>query len=230
MVPGTYTPMFMNTGGSIQFIGEGGRYVRTGNGDLTPAVHANTVNGDYVIVVWQYDQDSTTIYPPIGWNEIAFDQVGSSFKYACAGLIYAGTPPTVTLASGGDQLIATCLTFRGVNATTQIDATPVETEVIVAVGANTFTSQETTTVPNCYHINIIGHDYNTSSSSLWSAWANTSLESMTELVEYSTTSGWDGGFAVAGGIKTEAGLVGNTTFTSAINKDIGYFSFALRPA
>lgn len=230
MVPGTYNPMLMNTGGSITFIGEGGRYTRDGNGSLEVGVHANTVSGDYVVCVAQYDQDSSIGSVPATWNLISFDTVGSSFRYVVFGKIYTGTPPTITLVSGGDQLIAACLTFRNVNASTQIDATPSVVEQVFSVGSNTITSHPATTVANCFYIDVLAHDYNTSSSTLWSGWTNSDLEGYTELVEYSTTLGWDGGFAVAGGIKETAGAVADSTVTSSINKDMGYTSFALRPA
>lgn len=230
MVPGTYTPMFMNTGGSIQFIGEGGRFVRDGNGDLTVGVHPNTQVGDFVFLVEQYDQDSSVGgSPPTGWTLLANDQVDTNFRWVIIYRIYAGTPPTVTLVSGGDQLIATCLTFRGVDASTPIDSTGTVNELFFSAGTMTLSNHETTTRANCYHVDVITHDYNSSSSSLWSGWANSSLESCTELVEYSTTTGWDGGFAVAGGIKRTAGLVADTTLTSSINKRMGAYSFALRP-
>jgi len=234
-IPGTFSSMFMNTGGgTVSFIGVGSRAVRSGNGNLTLPVHASTQSGDYLVCMYQWDQDSSAS-GPTGSTELAYRDEGD-FEVRASGLFYTGSNPVITLNSGGDQLIGAALTFRGVNTTTQLDATNTEGNFSMrgiepsegSDGSNSVPNV-TTTVPNCFVITMIGHDINTSSSSLFSDWVNADLEGFDELVEYSTTTGWDGGFAAAGGIKRTAGAVGNTTFISTAEKDAVRISFALRP-
>ena len=64
-----------------------------------------------------------------------------------------------------------------------------------------------------------------------SGWSNSNINSGTELADFSTSLGWDGGFACWGGGKLTAGATGSTTVTMLANNYNGpYNVLALNPS
>ncbi len=87
----------------------------------------------------------------------------------------------------------------------------------------------TTTVDDCLVVAAVAHHRDIATAQ-FSAWANSDLGSVAEIVDAGTTQGNGGGIGVATGTKAAAGAYGATTATCALTSNYGLLSFALAPA
>jgi hypothetical protein len=88
----------------------------------------------------------------------------------------------------------------------------------------------TTTVGNTMVVAIASTARDADSTAEFAGWTNASLVSATEGIDAVSSAGNGGGFGMAYGVKTAAGLVSATTATSANADRHAYMSIALRVA
>lgn len=144
--------------------------------------------------------------------------------YWCRATSSSMASPVVT--DPGDHAYGVILTFRGcIAAGNPWDDTATNTKETASTSASA--SGLTTVGPDRYIVNIIARD-NDSASAAFSAWANATLVSVTELWDSGTAQGNGGGIGVAGGVKSAAGGVDQTTaaVTSSVNASL---TLALKP-
>lgn len=212
-IPGTYSSMMMATGTTPTLVGVGAFTVGNDLGGVaqTVALPSGVLSGDYLVVIYQFSDRNTATCSLTSIQSIT----GTGHKLAMAGGVYSGgSAPTVTV-SGPLQLVAFCVALRGV---TSVDASTSSTPTAMSAGSGNSIANVTTTTNNTYLITAMGHDLTTSSSSIFSAWANADLESITELGERSTTFSDDGGLVAVGGLKKNSGATSDSTFTASTSE------------
>lgn len=214
-LPGLFTSMFMGSGVNPPVYVGVGSFTKIsssvdGLGPHTLNLPSGVQNGDYLVVIYQVSSfdNSSSSFSTI----VSISGSGTTPRTKIAGGFYSGTAPTITVSNSGAYLIGVCLAFRNVDPTTPIDASGSGSFTAVVGSGNTVPNSDSTT-DNCYLLDVIAHNLSTTSTALFSGWANTSLMSTTELTEDSTTLQDDGGFGVAGGVKTLSGPTDNTTFS-----------------
>lgn len=214
-IPGTYSSMMMSSGTTPSLVGVGAFSVINSAGGVpqTIALPSGVLSGDYIIVVYQNSDRNTATCSLTSIQSVT----GTGHKLSMAGDVYSGgSAPTITV-SGNLQAVAFCIALRGVSS---VDASLTSTSSSMSAGSGNSVSNVTSLVSNTYIVTALGHDLTTSSSSIFSAWANADLEGITELGERSTTFSDDGGLVAVGGLKQAVGATSNTTFTSS-NADTG---------
>lgn len=233
MIPGTVNTQ--NLGGRISavptYIGNAGEYSSTG-GSETITYHASTTTGDFLLLIVQTD-DPYQQAVPSGWTSIFNHAYGST----CRGRVmwkFCEGETTVFLSAVSDHRDATVLTFRGVNPTN-----PVNIDDQGDWGNGTFTRTTgteqsipgiTTTVDKCFFLLTMFHCYPTAGTAA-SGWSNANINAGAELADFSTSFGWDGGFASWGGGKLLAGATGDTLVTMLANNYNGpYHVMAIEPS
>lgn len=230
-LPGLFTSMFMSSGVNPPIYVGIGAFTKIsssvdGLGPHTLNLPSGVQNGDYLIVIYQvssYDNSSSSLS-----TIVSISGSGTTPRTKIAGGFYSGTAPTITVLNTGAYLIGVCLAFRNVDPTTPIDASGSGSFTAV-VGSGNTVPNSTSTTDNCYLLDIIAHNLSTTSTAVFSGWANTSLISTTELGEDSTTLQDDGGFAVAGGVKAVAGAINDTTFSLTSNSgNFRYLNILIR--
>lgn len=130
-----------------------------------------------------------------------------------------------TVADSGDHQVAQIITFRNV-ATTGDPWDVTAGSATAGTASSSFSIPgATTTQPNTLVVAILS----TSLASSATGWTNADLTGVAEHSDVSTTSGNDGGIAVATGVKVTAGPYGATTGTTAASVRQARMSIALRP-
>lgn len=230
MVPGTYSSIVSQSafaGGPITFIGHAGK--NASSSAVTVTYNVSSIEGDFLLLLVQTD-DVNMIATPVGWTSLynAPDGFGGH-KFAMFWK-FKETDETVFIADPGDHVIASVLTFRNTDSSAPIDALgAVNIKQYIQVNTGQGMPSITTAFDGDFVLAIISHDHVTESATS-SAWSNSSLSSTSELIDISTTLGWDGGFGVWGGLKSTAGATGVTTLTTV--NDSGYaqmMHLALKP-
>lgn len=210
MVPGTYTSIIARTTPAIEFIGNAGKNVSTGSQSIT--YHASSASGDLLILIVQAD-DVDTIPTPSGWTRIFNSSDG---RGGCRGFVawkIKASDTKVFVSDVGDHQTASVLTFRNTATTSPIEI-PLVATVYPYSGINGGSTipGAISTIDNSFVCYVVIHD-NDSNSACTSGWTNAQLSSTAELIDISTNTGWDGGFAVWGGFKASAGNTGVTGLT-----------------
>lgn len=135
--------------------------------------------------------------------------------------------PTVTIGGDGDHAIAGMGAYRGCVATGDpIHLSESGSELTSDTTFSWQPTNRTTTLDDCLGICIATETNDTTSGMIYS-WANASLSSVTERVEYCTNSGNGGGFSFCTGGKATAGDCGTWSATYAIANKKTYVWFAL---
>lgn len=221
MIPGAYNSITKKSADTVTFIGNGGKNVSTGGQTIT--YHASSAADDLLILIVQCD-DADNIPAPSGWTQIFYD----AYSPFCRMEIFIKTKDTDTsvyVSDSGDHQIATVLTFRDVLGLYTFGA--VDGELTSSV--NETLPGVTTPTDNNYVLWIAAHDA-PSNSAQASGWTNANITGGAELADFSTDTGWDGGFAAWGGIKTTAGATGDTTLTWGGGVDgVIYYAVPLLP-
>jgi hypothetical protein len=86
----------------------------------------------------------------------------------------------------------------------------------------------TTTGTNRLVLAVASTSIETSSTTEFSGWTNANLTGITEIVDFTTTSGDGGGIGAAYGFKATAGATGATTATAVNNERHAYLTIALK--
>lgn len=222
MIPGNYTSTTKQTTNTITFIGNGGKNVATGGQTIT--YHASSAAGDLLFLIVQCD-DADNVPTPSGWTQLFYD-VYSPFCRMEIFIKTKGSDTSVFVSDVGDHQVATVLTFRNVLGLYTFGAVDGELK-----GTNNETLPGVTTPSdNNFVLWVAAHDANSASAQA-SNWTNANITGGAELADFSTTTGWDGGFAAWGGIKATAGATGNTTLTWDTPVDgIIYYAIPLLPS
>lgn len=221
-----------------------GKSARVALGHLnwgTVTVNASTQVGDFMLLVIQTDDPYTpdsTYYAGLGWTYYNTRKYGTT----CRGTVFYkfnDGDTTFDLDPIQDHQTVVVMTFRHVNTTSPINA---YREGDWGNGASPSTSDGgggsgqlipgiTTTVDSCFFMVIMYHCYPTASSYVDNgSWVNANIDGGTELVDYSTTLGYDGGMAIWGGGKLTAGACGSTNVDmNRTNYNGPYMVLALAP-
>jgi len=216
---------------TITFVNVGAE--ATGTGAVTPALPASMVSGDICILVATTIAGGTVTITATGsittWTAIAgspVDVTGGEKLYVWWGLWTSGTTgPTVT--PGSDHIEAGIGAWRNCIAS-PIDVTQTGTET-TSDTTFSFATSISTTVDGCMVLAICTTGTDIATNGQFTVMTDTSLTSLAERMDYETSSGGGGGFALDQGYKTTAGAVGTwaSTLTTASTK--AYISFALKP-
>lgn len=128
----------------------------------------------------------------------------------------------------GDHISAAIFTVRGVSKGLVPGAISATSTKTVASTSVTYPAI-TTATPNSMVVCIASRPDDSSSTAVFSAFANASLTGVTEAGERGTVSGHGGGFVVNYGFKATAGSTGTSTGTSSVTVTNACMTFALEP-
>lgn len=174
-------------------------------------------------------ESGTTVTIPGGWSATPSSPQSATDQKLLLCWQRAGaspTAPTITKPFAFDQMCGQIFAVRNALAV----GSPFDTST---GGSATTTSKTlsgfTTNVDNCLVIDFLATGNDIGAGAILSAWANASLTGFAERAdtEDATTNGT--GLGAASGVKATAGVVGNTTVTSADAETVGYIKLALRP-
>lgn len=133
----------------------------------------------------------------------------------------------LSIGDSGAKQLAVILTFRGcIETGNPVDVTAGGTE---ASDTSVSIPGATTTVNECLIVAAVSAAIDLTSTAQISAWANASLESITERIDNFASGGPGGGLGVATGVKATAGTYDSTTATLATAAAKGLLSLALKP-
>lgn len=203
----------------------------SGTGNITVAWPAHEPGDIGILLVESTGGQAAVLGTPNGFTAIDVANTGSGTAgtrltaFWCRATSGSMASPVVT--DPGDHAVGQIYTFRGCVATGDpIAAYATATKASASTSASA--PGLTTPVDNCLVVTAISRDNDSSSTTAFSAWANSDLTLVGEIGEAGTTSGNGGGFGVAAGVKGIAGTVGTTTatVTSSINASI---TIALKP-
>lgn len=207
----------------------------TGTGAVTPPLPAGMSSGDICILVATTIGGGSVTITADGsvtpWTAITgspVDMTGGEKVYVWWGRYSSGsTGPTVT--PGSDHVESGIAAwYNCLGAGSPIDVTETGSEATSDTSFSFATTISTTLNSEmCICVCTTGQD--TATNNRFTTMADTSLTSLAERMDYCTSSGGGGGFALDEGYKSTAGAVGTwtSTLTSAYNKS--YISFALKP-
>ena len=207
MIPGTFNSLIGTSGTVPIYVGTGGRTVTSGTSSNTATYPDGVLPGDLLLFIAQCD-NADTINTPSGFT---FVQSGGSSSSICKYRVFYKFHTTgtgVSVRASGDHLCGGIVAFRYINA-----SSPIGNLVSNHISSGDLSvPMPTTTNNNSIVLTVAGHQRN-STSPQFSNWANPSLVDFQEILDVSTTVGWDGGVGVAYGLKVLAGAVSNTTAT-----------------
>ena len=187
----------------------------SGTGALNvPVPTGYEINDLLLLFITSANQAITT---PSGWTQIGDSTSGNQafgtaaaisgvrfgvyYKYAS----YNGNEASVAVADTGDFTAAIMLAYRGVDVATSYNGGTNSFAAITTAGTAVSFPTTTTNYDGCMVIYALGLNRDTTATTNASAWAASSLASITEVADAVTASGNGGGFAIANGIKNTAG-------------------------
>jgi hypothetical protein len=139
-----------------------------------------------------------------------------------------GTQGDPTTTDSGVINMARILAFSGCPTTGDPwDVTAGNSQAATTAGS---IPGDTSTEDDVLVVAIAASDRDANSSTNASAWANASLDSITEWVDQVNNLGIGGGFAIAGGLKSAAGTIDATTWTQAASAGLANIMIALKSA
>ncbi len=211
---------------AIRYIGNTG--TSSGTDSLTVSGNLNYGIGDLLILHVTYAGYPSAISTPSGWTLLTTVSQSTNvihgvfYKFTTA----SGTSVSVTLAKNslGVKSVGSIFAYRGVDKTNPINTYQTANGNLAA---SLSLPGLTTTVDNCLVLSSTGYK---TSSAAFSNWANSDLESITELYEHivDTTAG----LVITNGSDAQKGSVTNTTAT-VTNYSSSYHAsvvFALTPS
>jgi len=199
---------------------------------LAVEIPSTAQTGDLLLLL--VETANQTVTAPSGWSSVTNSPQGTGTAGAAGGVrlsvfyrLMDGTEgDTVTVADSGDHQAARVAAFYGVDQTIPIDVTAGS---VLATGATAITCPAvTTTVDNCYVLNIVASDRD-GTSGTFSAWTNANLSSLVEFSDAGTTLNTGGVLGAAGGLKATAGSTGTTAVTQATAVTAAMLTIALTP-
>jgi len=212
--------------------------VASGTGAITPALPANIVTGDILLLFLETANQAITIPTPNGgtWTQVTNSPQGtgtaggsSATRLTVFWSRYNGTQGAPTTSDSGDHQLGRMIAIRGAVAS----GNPWD----VTAGGIEATSDSsgsipgaTTTVGNTLVVAVVAASLpDATGTANFSSWANANLTSVTERTDNTVNSGNGGGLGIATGIKTAAGAYGNTTVTHASAAVKGMMSISIKP-
>ncbi|MEN6538698.1 MAG: hypothetical protein ABFC67_03710 [Mizugakiibacter sp.] len=203
-----------------------------GTTSISPGIPASMAAGDLMILtVHTCNQAVSTI---TGWTAVTGSPVSTGTANTAGGTRVStyyrwwqsgDTAPTVSV-TGGTVTNGIICGFRGVDATTPFDATPVATTLATANATLTMTGITTATA-NALIFWSIARDQDLNSTTAVTAYTNGNLTGITEDHDQVVNTGVGGGIWVGHGFKGTAGATGNTTITQTSSIAVG-LTIALR--
>lgn len=226
-----------NTGGApltITFVNVGAE--ATGTGAVTPALPASMQSNDICVLVATTITAGTVTITATGsitiWTAITGSPVDVTLGeklYVWWGRWTSGTTgPTVT--PGGDHIEAGIGAWRNcLGSGSPIDVSQTGTET-VSDTTFSFATSISTTVNGAMCIAICTTGQDIATNGRFTTMTDGSLTSLAERIDYCTSSGSGGGFALDEGYKATTGVVGTWASTLLVASTKAYISFALKPA
>lgn len=180
----------------------------SGTGAIYVAVPSDYQSGDLLVLLLQgYDAVPDT---PSGWNDLGYAMNLGLSDYSRLRVCYktaGSSDPSVSVADSGNSTRGLMLLFRDWGAINKINDG-------ASTGSSFSISGGTTSVAGAMVVCAIGFwDADVDDTTNYDSWACSSLDSITEGHDRSTSAGSGGGIAFAYGIKSTAGSVGNITAT-----------------
>jgi hypothetical protein len=201
---------------------------------LTPDVVGTTTTDDFeVAIAATFAQDialsTANGYAEVSGGQSEFGSAGTGIRGELFQRIRNGDTADPVLTDSGAGQLGFQVAFRGVDTVDPIDALAVDSESSTTSGE---APGLTTTTDNAMVVVFaFGNGPNSDANEQFSGWANASLESITELADWSAAVASIGlCVGVAYGIKATAGAVSATTFTKASASDLAYITLALKDA
>lgn len=181
-------------------------------------------------VVCRHDDTPVT---PSGWTEVAQDASGTTDATSIKVVVYykiaTGAGTTVALSDFGAFHLSRGVALGSVDTTAPVNGYQVTVNSgagdDVAATSHTFDGV-VTTVPKAMVVTFVGFGLDLSAPD---SWANGNLASITEAIDDGRPSGDTCAHAVAYGVKTAAGDVGNTTVSTAISVESVAIQVAFTP-
>lgn len=208
--------------------------VVTGTGDITVAWPTHAAD-DIALLLVQTSNEAAVLGTPAGFVEIPDSPQGTGTAatagstrltvFWCRATSSSMTSPVVT--DPGNHAFGVILTVRG--CITTGDPWDVTAGDTGTASATITIPGDTTTVAECLIVAMVAHPGDVSSSALFSNWANASLVSITERLDFGFTDGTGGGFGAATGEKSTAGTVDATTATIISSVVQARIMIALKP-
>lgn len=194
---------------AITYIGKGTHTSSTLGISIPPP--SSIQAGDVLITIVENETSTAAIDTPSGWNAVADKINGSYSGTRCFWRVATSSEGNAEIADTGSTTRGIMTAWRGVDNINPINAVTTN----VSTGSTYSVANPTSTVAECMLINCIGFEETlVLDTDSYSAWANTSLVSITEGHDYyDVAGGVGGGIAFAYGIKTTAGAINNTTAT-----------------
>ncbi|MEI7851531.1 MAG: putative Ig domain-containing protein [Kiritimatiellales bacterium] len=208
-----------------------------GTGTIAPALPAGIATGDILLLFVETANQTSTVSVANGgtWAQVTGSPQGTGTAAATASTRltafwsrYNGTQGAPTVSDSGDHQIARMIAIRGAAASgNPWDVTAGGVEATSDTSASI--PGATTTVANTLVVvAVAGSLPDSTSTAIFSGWANANLTSLTERTDNANTSGNGGALGVATGIKATAGAYGNTTATHSSSAVKGMMSIAIK--
>lgn len=206
----------------------------SGTGAVTWPLPASFAERD--LLVWVAESANQAVpTAPTGATQVGSSPQGTGTAAATTATrltvfakIATGSETTNSAGDAGDHTLVSCFAIRGAHQTLSDALHVVAGDVAASASTSVTCPGGTTTVPNCLILNIVSNATD-SATAQGSAWANANLGSVTERLDFGTTSGNGGGITVISGTLATAGSIGGTTGTLATSSVQGRITLAIRP-
>lgn len=203
---------------------------------ITPPLPAGIVADDILLLYLTTANAVITIADAAGgtWTELPDSPQGQGTIDTAGGnritvfwSRYNGTQTAPTTSDSGNFNMGVILAYSGrITTGNPYDVTAGDTQAATTAGS---IPGDTTTVDGCDIVAAASTDRDANSTTNATDWANASLASITERVDDVSASFSGGGFAIADGVKTTAGVVDATTWTQAASANLCNHMVALKP-
>lgn len=217
------------------YVGSGN--VGTGTGVIIPTLPGGIQTNDILLLLIETANQTTTISNPNGgtWIEILNSPQGTgtaggttSTRLTIFWSRYNGTQGNPTASDSGDHQRGRIFAFRGVIETgNPWDVTYGNTQTTAS--ASVSIPGGTTTVNETLVLAIVSNGTDTNAAQCGNTWTNSSLTGLVEQSGDNNNSGNGGGFCIATGTKTAAGVFNATTTSINTSSTQGLISIALKP-
>lgn len=206
--------------------------VSYGTGNINPGLPAVWAQNDIFLLF--VETANETVAAPSGWTAVANSPQGTgtaggntATRLSVFWRRATASEFAPTVSDPGDHAVGQILAFRGC-ATSGNPWDTTSGDVASSAGTGASIPGATTTVNSCLIVAAVTNGTDTGTVQT-SAWTNSNLVNLTEIVDSNTSSGNGGGFGIAAGIKALAGSYGYTTATLATSSVQGRISIALKP-
>jgi len=206
----------------------------SGTGAVSAGMPSSFSAGDLLFMVVATANQAVAT-PPSGWTEVSSSPQGTGTAAGTAAAritVYAkiatGSEASTNIGDAGDHTLVNTFAIAGPHQTLASALHVVAGDVASTASTSVTFPGGTTTVNNCLILNIIANATD-SATAQGSGWANANLGSVTEQLDFGTTSGNGSGITVISGTLNTAGAIGGTTGTLATSSVQGRITIAIRP-